>query len=367
VLITALATGVRFSLFGVLGAVEPYMPFVIGITAVASYGGWKPGLLATALSAGAADYLFVPPHFSFRIENVSDGVGLCLFVIAGVTISALCEALHRAQGRLKVKQGQLEQEVRERRRAEHAAQQSEARLKEADRHKDEFLAMLAHELRNPLAPIRNAVGVLRVRGLREPELPWAREVIERQVDCLTRLIDDLLDVSRISRGKLGLRRQRVDLATVLRQAVEASRPLIDQLGHEFSVTGPPEPVYVEADEVRLAQVFLNLLNNAAKYTERGGHIWLTAGRRGGEVVVNVRDTGIGIAADQLPRLFEMFFQVGQARDRSGGGLGIGLTLVRRLVEMHGGTVEARSEGPGKGSEFVVCLPVAEAPTPPRQT
>jgi signal transduction histidine kinase/ActR/RegA family two-component response regulator len=363
VLITALATAVRFSLFGVLGAVEPYMPFVIGIMAVASYGGWKPGLLATALSAVAAVYLFVPPHFSFQIESLSEGVGLCLFVIAGVTISSLCEALHRVQGRLKVKQGQLEQEVMERLRAENAARESEARLKEADRHKDEFLAMLAHELRNPLAPIRNAVSVLRVRGPREPELQWGQQVIERQVECLTRLIDDLLDVSRISRGKIELRKKRVELAEIVEETIESSRPLIDRYSHQLSVTLPPEPVYLEADVVRLVQVFLNLLTNAAKYTAKGGIIWLTAQPLGSNVVVSVKDTGIGIPPNQLPHLFEMFYQVDHALERSEGGLGIGLTLVRRLVEMHGGTVEARSEGSGKGSEFLVCLPtVEETPT-----
>ena len=170
-------------------------------------------------------------------------------------------------------------------------------------------------------------------------------------------VDDLLDVSRISRGKLELRKERVELAAVLNNAVETSRPLIESSGHELTVSVPPEPIFVDADVTRLAQVFANLLNNAAKYSERGGHIWLTAERQGSDVVVSVKDTGVGIPPDMLPKIFEMFTQVDRSLERSQGGLGIGLTLVKRLVEMHGGSVEARSEGHGRGSEFVVRLPV----------
>ncbi len=240
-------------------------------------------------------------------------------------------------------------------------------LKEADRRKDEFLATLAHELRNPLAPVRNAVQVLRLKGPDEPELRWGRDVIDRQIEHLTRLIDDLMDLSRITRNKLELRKVRVELAEVIKGAVESSRPAIEQCGHELNVSLPPQPVYLNGDVVRLAQVFLNLLNNAAKYTERGGRIWLTAERQGDEVAVRVKDTGIGIPAEKLPRLFEMFYQVDRTLERAQGGLGIGLSLVRRLVELHGGRVEARSDGVGKGSEFIVRLPVlVEKPEPPRQ-
>jgi signal transduction histidine kinase len=366
VLVTVLAAVVRFFLFGVLGDVEPYMPFIIAVMLAAAYGGWKPGLLATCLGAVAGVYLFVAPYFSLRIEAASEWLAVSQFLIAGGTISWICEALHRVRRCLEAEQSQLEQEVKERQRAESAARESEARLKEADRHKDEFLAMLAHELRNPLAPIRNAVRLLRLKGSVEPDLLWGREVIERQVECLSRLIDDLLDVSRISRGKMEVRKQRIELTEILNGAIESSRPLIDQQGHRLSVNLPPEPIHLEADVVRLAQVFMNLLNNAAKYTEKGGRIWLGAERRNGNVIVRIKDSGIGITADKLPRLFDMFFQVDHSSDRSGGGLGIGLTLVRRLVEMHGGTVEAQSEGMGKGSEFLVSLPViAEGPTPYR--
>jgi CheY-like chemotaxis protein len=183
---------------------------------------------------------------------------------------------------------------------------------------------------------------------------------------MVRLIDDLLDLSRISRGKVELRPERVDLAAVVQSAVETSRPVIEQAGHQLTLSAPAEPLFVEADVTRLSQVFANLLNNAAKYTETGGRIGLTAGREGGEVVVSVRDNGVGIPAPMLPHVFEMFTQVDRSLERSQGGLGIGLNIVKRLVEMHGGTVEARSAGPGHGSEFVVRLPLlrSEAPAPP---
>ena len=230
-------------------------------------------------------------------------------------------------------------------------------LRENDRRKDEFLATLAHELRNPLAPIRNSLQVMRLAGADRAAMDGSRAMIERQVQQMVRLVDDLLDISRISRGKMELRRQRVDLATVIAGAVETSRPLIERMGHTLSVTLPPEPVHLHGDLTRLAQVFLNLLNNAAKYSEPGGQITLAAETRGVEVIVSVRDTGIGIPADMLPRIFDIFTQVDRSLERSQGGLGIGLTLVKRLTEMHGGDIVALSDGPGRGSEFVVRLPI----------
>ncbi len=247
----------------------------------------------------------------------------------------------------------------ERKKAEEA-------LKEANRRKDEFLATLAHELRNPLAPIRNAVELMRRANGDGAMTEMARSMMERQVGQMVRLVDDLLDISRITRGKLHLRRERIELAPVVRSAVEASRPVIDAHAHDLTVTLPPEPIHLEADPIRLAQVFSNLLNNAAKYTESGGHIWLTAERRGAGVGVAVRDTGIGIAAEHLPHVFEMFSQAAPALERSQGGLGIGLALVQGLVELHGGSVEARSAGPGKGSELTLRLPALEKPVPARQ-
>jgi len=231
-------------------------------------------------------------------------------------------------------------------------------LRESDRRKDEFLATLAHELRNPLAPIRNSIHVMRLAGHDRGTIDGSRAMIERQVQQMVRLVDDLLDVSRISRGQIELRTEQIELASVLTSAVETSRPLIEQSGHELTIAWPQEPIPLVADPSRMAQVFSNLLNNAAKYTERGGHIWLSAQRDDGGVTVRVRDSGVGISPEMLPRIFEMFTQVDHSLERAQGGLGIGLTLVKRLVEMHGGSIEAHSEGPKQGSEFVVRLPVA---------
>jgi PAS domain S-box-containing protein len=231
-------------------------------------------------------------------------------------------------------------------------------LRSHDRHKDEFLATLAHELRNPLAPIRNALQVMRLAKGDPSALHESQTMIDRQVQQMVRLIDDLLDLSRISRGKIELRKERIDLADALESALETSRPLIEESRHRLETDLAAEPMPLDADLTRLAQVFLSLLNNAAKYTAPGGRIWLSSAREGDWAVVRVRDSGVGIPPQMLARIFEMFTQVERSLDRAQGGLGIGLTLVRRLVEMHGGTVEARSEGLGKGSEFVVRIPLA---------
>jgi signal transduction histidine kinase len=240
-------------------------------------------------------------------------------------------------------------------------QQRTEELTAADRQKDAFLATLAHELRNPLAPIRNAVHILQGKIPAEPELHWGLDVIDRQLQQMTRLIDDLLDLSRITRNTLDLRTECLDLGEVLQAAMEISRPLIEEGGQACVVTLPPEPIALDADPIRLAQVLSNLLNNAAKFTERGGYIWLTAERHGREAVVTVWDTGIGIPAEMLPHIFEMFVQGDRSQERAQGGLGIGLTLVKRIVELHGGTVMAHSDGPGTGSVFTVRLPVVREP------
>jgi PAS domain S-box-containing protein len=230
-------------------------------------------------------------------------------------------------------------------------------LREEDRRKTEFLALLAHELRNPLAPLRNGLQVIRLAGGDSEALQQAHAMMERQLTGLVRLVDDLLDVSRISRGKIVLRKEQLDLAEVVRTALETSDPLIRERGHELCVTLPEEPTFVDADRTRLAQALCNLLSNAAKYTDRGGRIWLTAEREGREVVLRVKDTGSGIAPEMLPRVFDLFTQVDRTLESSQGGLGVGLSIVKRLVEMHGGSVEAHSEGYGMGSEFVIRLPV----------
>ncbi len=230
-------------------------------------------------------------------------------------------------------------------------------LRETDRRKDEFLATLAHELRNPLAPVCNALQILKMPKVDSQTVERTREMMERQVQHLVRLVDDLLDVSRVMRGKIELRRERVELASIVARAVETAQPLVDAQRHELSVRISSDSLLLDADPVRLAQVVGNLLTNAAKYTEPGGRIWLTAGRDGDMAVLRVRDNGIGIAPPMLPRIFELFVQVEHASARAQGGLGIGLTLVKNLVEMHNGIVHARSEGLGKGSEFVVRLPL----------
>ena len=233
-------------------------------------------------------------------------------------------------------------------------------LADAARRKDEFLATLAHELRNPLAAICNSLELTQRATNDFVVIEQARAVMDRQLRQLVRLIDDLMDVSRINQGKIMLRRKPVQLANVIHSAVESSRPLIEQMGHELSIALPKVPIVVDADLTRLAQVFVNLLTNAAKYTLPGGQIWLAAERQGRNVVVSVRDSGIGIPAEHFSHIFEMFSQI--HLEQSQGGLGIGLTLVKRLVEMHGGEIDVKSEGVGKGAEFVVRLPlVAEEP------
>jgi len=245
------------------------------------------------------------------------------------------------------------------------AVEAEEALLQADRRKDEFLATLAHELRNPLAPISNAVHLMRRPDGRRSADRMV-EMVGRQVRQIVRLVDDLMDVSRITQGKLELRREPLSLADVLSMAVETSMPAIEAGRHELVVSLPEETLMLEADKVRLTQVFGNMLNNAAKYTDRGGRIWVAAWRDGGQVVVSVRDTGIGIPLAKLPHVFEMFAQAHRDSARGQAGLGIGLTMVKSLIELHGGSVEARSEGPGTGSEFIVRLPLAGMPAPVQQ-
>lgn len=245
-----------------------------------------------------------------------------------------------------VERGHLEHELR--RRADDLAEEA--------RRKDEFLAMLAHELRNPLAPMHNAVQIIRSSCGSNRTVEQAGDIVDRQVQHMVRLVDDLLDMSRISQGKVQLRKERIDLASVVVRAVESARPLIDSRKHELTLSVVPTPVWLEGDPTRLVQIVGNLLNNAAKYTDAGGQVWLTAAREGDEAVVRVRDNGIGIRAELLPRIFDLFVQSDRTLDRSEGGLGIGLTLVRSLVELHGGQVTVSSDGPGQGSEFVVRLP-----------
>jgi two-component system CheB/CheR fusion protein len=311
-----------------------------------------------AMRAGAADYLIkgqIKPSLlersiRYAIERHRDR-------------KALEQARHALERRVEERTAALAEankalqgEIGDRKRLEEELRQRVEQLADADRRKDEFLALLAHELRNPLAPIRNGIHILRLTHPNGPAGERVVHLMEQEVRNLTRLVDDLLDVSRITCGKIQLRKENIDLGTAVIHAVEAVRPLMEAQRHELTVSLPTEPVHLEADSTRLEQVFCNLLNNAAKYTEQEGHIHLAVSRHGNEVVVRVRDTGIGISPDLLPRIFDLFTQAEPSLSRSQGGLGIGLTLVRRLVEMMGGSVTARSEGPGKGSEFTIRLP-----------
>ncbi len=242
---------------------------------------------------------------------------------------------------------------------ERRVEERTAELNARDRHKDEFLAMLGHELRNPLAPIRNALEILKVEGVPAATRSQAQALIERQVQHLVRLVDDLLDVSRIMQGKIELRHERIPLAAVVERAIETAQPTIDARGHRLAVSLPPAPVFIHGDLIRLAQVLSNLLVNAAKYTPQAGEIALTATTRHDQLRISVKDTGIGMPPQLLPKVFDFFVQGSRSLERSQGGLGIGLTLVKRLVEMHGGTVTAHSAGAGKGSELVVDLPLPD--------
>jgi PAS domain S-box-containing protein len=273
-----------------------------------------------------------------------------------IDVSITVSPIKDAEGRV-IAASKILRDITERKRAEAQLLEEKERLREADRRKDEFLAMLAHELRNPLAPIVSAINLLKLKGPPEPILIKARDVIERQAGHLARLVDDLLDVSRITGGKISLRRSKIELRSVVASGVEAARDLLESKRQAFSLSIPEQPIHLHADATRLAQVIGNLLNNAAKYTAEGGTITLSAEERDSRLILRIRDSGIGVPAHMLPRIFDLFTQVDQSLDRSQGGLGIGLTVARRLIEMHDGTIEALSEGPGKGTEFVISLPL----------
>jgi signal transduction histidine kinase/CheY-like chemotaxis protein len=271
------------------------------------------------------------------------------------------DAQLRLIAQLQQQAAALEAETVQRRHAESTLRQKVEQLADADRRKDEFLAMLGHELRNPLAPVTTALQLMRLHSDEPLRVARARETIERQVEHMTRLIDDLLDVSRITRGKIELRHEAVVLSSLVARAVEAARPVIDERGHRLTLDLPDEPVTLTGDPARLEQVLANLLNNAAKYTDVGGRIWVRAFAEDGKLVLSVKDNGAGLTPSMCENVFDLFVQGPEVRAYARGGLGIGLTLVRRLVEMHKGTVEVRSDGPGQGCEFIVRLPLGGLP------
>jgi signal transduction histidine kinase/ActR/RegA family two-component response regulator len=313
----------------------PFLFLWPAVLFTAWYGGLRPGLLATLLSALVAGLWLLQPHFNFVLADPADLVALALFVPLGASLSLLTDRLHRAR--------QL---------AEHA-----------DQYKDAFLAVLGHELRNSLAPLRNVLELLAQRGDDPTTVRWARDVAQRQVGIMSRLVGDLLDVSRVGRGKMRLQLGRLDLAALVRGATEDHRAALEQGHLTFEVQVPPGPIWVEGDAPRLVQVIGNLLRNAVKFTDPGGRVVLRMEVEGKlrRAVVQVRDTGIGIEPDMLGKVFESYAQAERSARRSGGGLGLGLALVKGLVELHGGKVEANSAGPGQGAEFTFWLPTVQAP------
>ncbi|HTK74277.1 MAG TPA: ATP-binding protein [Gemmataceae bacterium] len=296
--------------------------------------------------------VMTPPQQTNAAAHELEAVGHMTLIRRPVEIHSLTSTILAAL-RDRRRQYAIRADIAERERQTLA-------LKEADRHKDEFLAMLAHELRNPLAAVNNAVTVLKLSSGEESR-NWASDVVERQVRQLVRLIDDLLDVSRITSGKIRLRKEYLDAGAIIDQAVDSARPLIEDRRHTLTVSADRGHLPVHADATRVEQIVVNLLTNAAKYTESGGHIWLTAEPLGDQVVICVRDDGIGIPPEKLPEMFQLFKQGDRSLARSEGGLGIGLTIVQKLAEMHGGSVDARSDGPDKGSEFIVRLPLERKP------
>ena len=336
-----------FSYVTILGAVMALSLFgAMLITA------WLPELVSRPILeiTEVARQVMARRDFSLRVRRTTvDEIGYLVDAFNDM----LAEIGRRAQA-LEESNRALQQEMAERRGAEKA-------LLAADQRKDEFLATLAHELRNPLAPLRTALELLQNSGTDADTLRSAREVMERQLRQLVRLVNDLLDISRITTGKMTLKKEPIQLGDVVKSAVESARPLIETRRHRLDVVLPPVTVTLFADFTRLAQVFLNLLNNAAKFTDSGGAIKLTAEVKGGDLVVTVADTGIGISAKMLPVIFDMFAQADRSLERAQAGLGVGLTLVKHLTELHGGTVVARSDGAGRGSEFIVRLPVIAPP------
>ncbi|MEP7205838.1 MAG: ATP-binding protein [Casimicrobiaceae bacterium] len=342
--------------YGLMERLTGYLTILAGVVLLSTFvavlmSAWlqaaitKPILAVTHVANQVMDHR----DFSLRVtKTTEDEIGYLVDAFNDM----LAEVGRRAAA-LEASNLSLQHEMAERRGAEEA-------LRAADRRKDEFLATLAHELRNPLAPMRNALRILDVASKDPTATQRARDMMERQLQQMVRLVDDLLDVSRITTGKLVLRRERTDLAAVIRNAVDTSRPFIDSRGHALLVKLPAEPAQLDADPTRLAQVFSNLLNNAAKYTDPGGRISVTAERHDGHVRVIVADNGIGISPGMQQAIFDMFTQVDHSLERSQAGLGVGLTLAKRLIELHGGTIEAQSDGLNLGSRFVVDLPALPA-------
>jgi signal transduction histidine kinase len=326
---------------------------VLAVLVSAWYGGFGPALAAAVLALLTSDFLFIEPIYSIDLNLSFLERSVAFGLVLGVTIW-FANIRKAAERKLREQSERLQQQTR-------ALEAIQEELRRADRMKDDFLAVLSHELRNPLGAIRNGLYLLRDGRTENPG--HVHEMMDRQLKQLVRLIEDLLDVSRITRGTIVLRKEPVELSQVVRDAVELSRAPIEAQGHELAVSLPPQPVTLLGDRSRLAQVFSNVLHNAAKFTPARGRIDLDARQEDGAIVVRIRDNGTGIPVDMLDQVFGMFTQADRSPARRSGGLGIGLSLVRGLVEAHGGTVVAHSEGVGKGSEIEVRLPAQDLPAP----
>ena len=326
----------------------PYITLYGAVAIAVWFGGVGPAVLAMLLGYAIVKVRYIEPRGILAVDGATGLLELALFALSCALIIVLGEAMRRARDRYRASEAELKERARQ--------------LQRADSNKSQFLAVMAHELRNPLAPLRTGIALL---GLQHKDVATreTHDMMERQIAQLTRLIDDLLDVSRIDRGKLELRSERVPIDAVVRTAVDTAQPNVDAKGHSLVVRMPREPLYVEGDPVRLAQVVSNLLNNAAKFTPPNGRIELFAREEQGQVVLSVADNGIGIAAEHLKEVFDMFVQLDSSNVTAAGGLGLGLTLARSIVERHRGTIEARSPGLGKGAQFVVRLPHVGAPQP----
>jgi signal transduction histidine kinase len=339
VLALIVATAIRQLLDPLIGDRAPYGIYILAVIYVAWRAGLGPAVLTVAGGTLLGRYFFDPPRGSLWYVTESSEVALVMSLVVSIVTVMFCESLRIA--------------ARENRRMYELA-------READARKDAFLATLAHELRNPLTPIRNAIYLLEREHPNDPRTIELQRMLAHHADHLTRLVSELLDISRITQRKIELRREHVELHTIVEAAVEVVRPLIAEKRQELQITLPEQTVTLSADGVRLTQVFTNLLHNAAKYTGNEGRIWLTAEVENEWLTFRVRDTGVGIPPEACERIFDLFEQAHQGIEQAQGGLGIGLTLVRELVQLHGGTVEARSPGPGLGSEFIVRLPVVAA-------
>lgn len=324
------ATLLRFPLHPAVGEHLSFSFNFLAVFVAAWTGGVWPAVATAILSSFVGEYIFTLPRFSFQITSVEELLEMLVFIVVSVIIGMLSEISLKAF----------------------------ARAKEAERDKDNFMAAVAHEMRSPLSVIGYANALNRMTGIEHPNDQL--DVIDRQVHHLNRMIEDLLEVSRVARGKIKLERRDADVTTVIAEAVERAKPLIESHRHMLVVQTPSRPITVNVDPVRIVQVLGNLLTNAAKYTPDGGQIFVRAELLEQDVVIKVRDNGIGIDAEELPRVFDLFAQSAASRDRSAGGLGIGLALARKIVEVHGGTIVARSSGRDCGSEFAVSLPLSQA-------